>query len=114
MQCYVGEFYKSVSKRIQVWDKLDEEFGYFIWRCTYSTRSPLVTLLSRRSQSDRRTSYLETGVAHRITFSFSYFLFSRFLFINFILDIIYGVLYLVNLLAPELFFLNFSTPVYKM
>ena len=38
------------------------------------TRSPYVTLLSRRAQSDR-ISYRQTGVFHRITYSFSYFIF---------------------------------------
>ena len=37
--------------------------------------SPVVTLLSRRAQSARWSSYRNTGVVHRITFSFSYFLF---------------------------------------
>jgi len=63
-----------------------------------STRSPFVTLLSWRTQPARRTSFRETGVVHRITFTFSYFLFTCVLFINFILDIINGVLYLVKLL----------------
>ena len=35
----------------------------------YSTRSPFVTLLSQHAQSDRRTSYREMGVVHRITYS---------------------------------------------
>ena len=43
--------------------------------CSCSARSPFVTLLSRRAQSGTRTSYQETGVVHRITYSFSYFLF---------------------------------------
>jgi hypothetical protein len=58
-----------------------------------STGSLFVTLLSRRAQSDGRTSYRETGVVRRITCSFSYFLFTYVLFIHFILDIIKGVLY---------------------
>jgi len=60
---------------------------------TPSTRSPSVTLLSRRAQSGRWSSYRQTGVVHRITFSFSHFLFTYVLFIHFILDIINGVLY---------------------
>jgi len=40
-----------------------------------STRSPFVILLFRRAQSGRWSSYRETGVVHRITFSFSDFLF---------------------------------------
>ena len=51
-------------------------------------------------QSGRRTCYWETGVVLRITFSFSYFIFICVLFINFILDIINGVLYPVKQLDP--------------
>ena len=47
-----------------------------------STRSPFVTLLSRRAHSGR-----ETGVVHRITYSFNYCLFNYVLFSHFILDI---------------------------
>jgi len=61
-----------------------------------STGTPFVTLLSRRAQSDRRTSYSEKVMVHRITYSFSYFLFIYVLFIHFILDIINGVLYPVK------------------
>jgi len=32
-----------------------------------STRSPFITLLSRRAESGTRTSYQETDVVHRIT-----------------------------------------------
>jgi len=42
----------------------------------------------------------ETDVVHRITFNASYFLFTYVLFINFILDIINGVLYPVKQLDP--------------
>ena len=52
-----------------------------------STRSPFITLLSQHSQSGRLSSYREMGVVHRITFSFSDFLFTYVLFIHFILDI---------------------------
>ena len=41
----------------------------------FSTPSPFVTLLSRRAESGRWSSYRETGVDYRITFSFSDFLF---------------------------------------
>jgi len=41
----------------------------------YSAWWPFLTWLSHRAQSDRRTSYQETGVVHQITYSFSYFLF---------------------------------------
>ena len=40
-----------------------------------STRSPFVTLFSRRAQSGRRTSYGETGAVHRITYSLVVFFF---------------------------------------
>ena len=40
-----------------------------------STWSSFVTLLSRHAQSDRRTSYRDTGVVHRVTNRFSDFLF---------------------------------------
>jgi len=39
----------------------------------FSTRSPFVTLLSRSAQSGRWSCYRQTGVVHRITFSFSHF-----------------------------------------
>ena len=41
--------------------------GEYIKSVWCSTRSPFVTLLSRRAQSGRRNSYQETGVVHRIT-----------------------------------------------
>jgi len=37
--------------------------------------------------------FQEVGVVHRITFSFSYFIFAYVSFIHFILDIINGALY---------------------
>jgi len=40
--------------------------------------------------------FWDTGVVHRITFSFSYCLFTYVLFIHFILDIINGALYPVK------------------
>ena len=40
--------------------------------------------------------FRETGVVHRIPFSFSYFLFTYVLFIHFMLDIINGALYPVK------------------
>ena len=40
-----------------------------------SKGSSFVTLLSRRAQSGKWSSYQETGVVHRITYSFSDFLF---------------------------------------
>jgi len=52
-----------------------------------STRSPFLSWMSRRAQSDRRTSYRETGVVHRITFSFSDFLFLLMFYLSIILDI---------------------------
>jgi len=62
----------------------------------YFTRAPFVTLLSGRAQSGRWSSYEETGVVHWITFSLSDFIFTYFLFIHFILDIINGLLYPVK------------------
>ena len=44
-----------------------------IYEC--STRSPFVTLLSRLAQSGRWSSHREAGLVHRMTFSFSDFLF---------------------------------------
>ena len=58
-----------------------------------STRSPFVTLSPQRAQSGRWSSYQEMGVVHRITYSFSDFLFTHVLFIRIILDIINGALY---------------------
>ena len=42
---------------------------------THATWSPFVTLLSRHAKSGRRTSFRETGLVYRITYSFSDFLF---------------------------------------
>jgi hypothetical protein len=59
------------------------KFAWII--CPCCTRSPFVTLLSGCAQSGRRTSYQETGVVHRITFSFNYFLFAYVSFILFLI-----------------------------
>ena len=46
---------------------------------TYCTRSPFVTLLSRRSVW-YVILFRETGVVHRITYSFNYCLFTCFIY----------------------------------
>jgi len=46
-----------------------------LWITLYSTQSLFLTGLSRRAQSGR-WSFRETGVVHRITYSFNYFFFT--------------------------------------
>jgi len=81
--CVISEFCRSVNEIFALLGCYPAQLAVSYRRCgtTNSTLSPFVTLSSRCAQAGRWSSYRDTGVVHRFTFSFSDFFYWSFIYL---------------------------------